>query len=199
MHSSTSSSSYTAITPHTTVAGKLITRYEPLPNLSIENALTISTARLDDSGYRNNIRATSLTVSYAISDRLSAFASGTYDSFFAEGDIVYARGGGPLVSVIRDQEIHRVWQAGVDLKTTRRLGIRASGSYDRLTGSGEIVGEPPAYGPMRWPLATATLYYDIPRAGRLWMDLQRSYYIEELVPVNNFSANLLTLRFTRNF
>jgi hypothetical protein len=199
IHSSTSGSSYTAITPHTTVAGKLITRYEPLPNLSIENALTISTARLVDSNYRNSIRATSLTVSYAISDRLSTFASGSYDSFFAQGDIVYARGTSPLTSVIRDQEIHRVWQAGVDFKATRYAGLRASGSYDRLTGSGEILGEPPAYGPMKWPLATVTVYGDIPRAGRLWIDLQRTYYVEELVPVNNFSANLLTLRFTRNF
>jgi hypothetical protein len=52
---------------------------------------------------------------------------------------------------------------------------------------------------MKWPLATVTVYGDIPRAGRLWIDLQRTYYVEELVPVNNFSANLLTLRFTRNF
>jgi hypothetical protein len=199
IHGSTSSSSYTAITPYTTVAGKLITRYEPLPNLSVENALTISTARLVDSAYRNNVRAASLTVSYAIGERFSAFASATYDSFFAEGDIVYARGTSPLTSLIRDQEIHRVWQAGMDLKATRYFGVRASGSYDRLTGNGEIVGEPPAYGPLKWPLATATLYFDVPRAGRLWIDLQRSYYIEELVPVNNFSANLLMLRFTRPF
>jgi hypothetical protein len=92
-----------------------------------------------------------------------------------------------------------VWQAGVDVKAMRYGGLRVSGNYDRLTGVGEILGEPPAYGPLKWPLVTATVYADIPKAGRLWVDLQRTYYIEELVRVNNFSANLLTLRFTRSF
>jgi len=77
--------------------------------------------------------------------------------------------------------------------------VRASASFDRLTGRGEIVGEPPAYGPLTWPLGTATFYFDVPRAGRVSLDLQRTYYIEEIVPANNFSANLLTIRFTRGF
>ena len=200
IHSATSGSSYTAITPHTTVGGKLIARYDLLPNLSIENALRISTARLVDSGYRNSIRANTMTVSYAFNERFSAFGGMSYDSFFAQGEIVYARPATlPLRSQIRDQEIHRVWQAGFDVKPVKFMGLRFSGNYDRLTGSGEILGEPPAYGPLTWPLATATLYADIPKTGRLWIDLQRTYYIEELVPVNNFSANLLMLRFTRAF
>jgi hypothetical protein len=199
VHSSTNGSSYTAITPHTTIAGKLIARYQPLANLSIENALTLATSRLVDSGYRNRIRANTITIAYALEEKFSVFGGFGYDSFFAEGDIVYARGTSPLTSVIRDQEIHRVWQFGLDARLASRLGVRLSGNYDRLTGSGEILGEPPAYGPLKWPLATATVYMDIPRAGRFWLDLQRTYYIEELVPANNFSANLLTLRFTRTF
>jgi hypothetical protein len=199
IHSSTSGSSYTAITPHTTVAGKLIVRYQPLANLSIENALTISTSRLVDAHYRNSIRANTITVAYALEERFSAFASAGYDSFFAEGDIVYARGASPLTSTLRDQEIHRIWQLGVDVKPTNRVGLRVSGNFDRLTGRGEILGEPPAYGPLKWPVATGTVYMDLPKAGRFWLDLQRTYYIEELVPANNFSANLLTLRFTRAF
>jgi hypothetical protein len=200
IHSATSGSSYTAITPHTTVAGKLIARYDLLPNLSVENALRISTARLVDSGYRNSIRANTIMVSYALNERFSAFGGLSYDSFFAQGEIVYARPVSlPLRSEIRDQEIHRVWQAGFDLKPVRFMGVRFSGNYDRLTGVGEILGEPPAYGPLKWPLATGTLYMDIPKAGRLWVDLQRTYYVEELVPANNFSANLLMLRFTRTF
>jgi hypothetical protein len=200
IHSATSGSSYTAITPHTTVAGKLIARYDPLPNLSIENALRISTARLVDSGYRNSIRSDSIMVSYAVNERVSAFAGFSYDSFYAQGEIVYARPATlPLRSEIRDQEIHRVWQAGFDVKPVDFIGLRFSGNYDRLTGSGEILGEPAAYGPLKWPLATGTFYADIPKAGRLWIDLQRTYYAEELVPANNFSANLLMLRFTRTF
>ena len=200
IHSATSTSSYTAITPHTTIAGKLFARYDILPNLALENALMVSNARLVDSGYRNRIRANTITVSYALDERFSAFAGFTYDSFFAKGEIVYARPVTlPLRSEIRDQEIHRVWQAGLDFKPVQFMGIRLSANYDRLTGSGEILGEPPAYGPLKWPLGTGTVYADIPKAGRLWIDLQRTYYMEELVPVNNFSANLLMLRFTRSF
>jgi hypothetical protein len=198
IHSSTNGASYTAITPHTTVAGKLIARYQPLPNLSIENSLTVSNSRLDDSKYRNRIRANTITIAYAIEERLSIFGGLTYDSFFAEGEIVYARGTSPLRSTLRDQEIHRIWQGGLDFKALRYLGFRVSGNYDRLTGVGEILGESPAYGPVKWPLATGTVYVDS-KAGRLWVDLQRTYYVEELVPANNFSANLLTLRFTRSF
>jgi hypothetical protein len=199
IHSSTSGSSYTAITPHTTVSGKLIARFEPLANLSIENALTVSNSRLIDAHYRNSIRANTITVAYALEERFSAFGSVGYESFFAQGDIVYARGTSPLLGVLRDQEIHRVWQAGLDVKPARYVGFRFSGNYDRLTGQGEISGEPPAYGPLKWPLATGTVYFETPRLGRLSVDFQRTYYAEELVPANNFSANLLTLRFTRRF
>ena len=74
-----------------------------------------------------------------------------------------------------------------------------SANYDRMTGVGEILGEPPAYGPLTWPLATGTVYVEHPRLGRLSFDFQRTYYIEEIVPSNNFSANLLTIRYTRGF
>jgi hypothetical protein len=41
--------------------------------------------------------------------------------------------------------------------------------------------------------------YDFPRAGKLSIDLQRTYYAQQIVTVNNFSANLLTIRWTRDF
>lgn len=199
LYSSTNGASYTAITPHTRLVGRLATRFEILPNLSIENDLNISSARLVDSNYHNRIRANTITMSYVLNDQFSAFGSFGYESFFADGNIVYARGTSPLTSTIRDQEIHRVWQAGIDARPVRYVGLRVSGNFDRLTGAGEILGEPPAYGPVTWPLATGTVYFDIPRAGRLWLDLQRTYYAEEIVPANDFSANLLTIRFTRTF
>jgi hypothetical protein len=52
---------------------------------------------------------------------------------------------------------------------------------------------------MRFPLATATAYYDLPFAGQVGVDLQRTYYIEQIVRVNNFSANLLTVHWTKRF
>ena len=138
-------------------------------------------------------------LNYALDERFSAFAGMTYDSYFAQGDIVYARGAAPLTSTIRDQEIHRIWQAGIEAKPLRYLGFRVSANYDRLTGAGEIFGEPPAYGPLTWPMGTGTVYVEHSKLGRLSLDLQRTYYIEELVTANNFSANLLMIRFTRGF
>jgi hypothetical protein len=195
---SVSNVSYTPITPHTRTAGNVIVRFRPIPNLSIENTFNASTATLLDSSYRSSIRADSIALSYVWNDRLSLFGGLSYDSFYAQGDIEYARGT-PPTSFLRDQEIHRVWQAGVDMKPVHSVGIRASANYDRLTGRGIIDGEPPAYGPVRWPLASATVYYDCATVGRLSVDLARSYYIEELVTADNFSANLLTIRFTRKF
>jgi hypothetical protein len=191
--------SYTAISPHTRVAGHLVTRFELLPNLSIEDTLRVVTAELIDSNYENRIRSNTVMLNYALDERFSAFAGMTYDSYFAQGDIVYARGAAPLTSKIRDQEIHRIWQAGIEAKPLRYLGFRVSANYDRLTGAGEILGEPPAYGPLTWPMGTGTVYVEHSKLGRLSLDLQRTYYIEELVTANNFSANLLMIRFTRGF
>jgi len=199
LSSGISDKSYTAISPHTMVTGHLVARFELLPNLSIENTLRVVTSELVDANYENRIRSNSVMLSYAFDQRFSAFAGMTYDSYFAAGDIVYARGAAPLTSTIRDQEIHRIWQAGIDAKPLRYLGFRASANYDRLTGVGEIVGEPPAYGPLTWPMMTGTVYVEHPKVGRLSLDLQRTYYIEEIVTANNFSANLLAIRFTRGF
>jgi len=90
-------------------------------------------------------------------------------------------------------------QAGVEAKPNKHFGLRLTGNYDRSTGVGELSGEPPAYGPLTWPLVTGTVYFDFPKAGRLSLDLQRTYYIEQIVTANNFQANLLTIRWTRNF
>jgi hypothetical protein len=138
-------------------------------------------------------------LSYALTDRFSIFGGFSYLSYFAEGDIVYARGAPPLNDFLRDQETNRVWQGGVEAKASKRLGLRLSGNFDRSTGVGAISGEPPAYGPLTWPLVTGTIYYSFPRAGRLSIDLQRTYYSEQIVTGNNFQANLLTLRWTRDF
>lgn len=100
---------------------------------------------------------------------------------------------------MNDQAVNRVWQAGVEAKPSRYVGMKISGNYDRTTGVGQLSGEPPAYGPLRWPMVTGTVYFNFPKAGRLSIDLQRTYYREELVTANNFSANLLTMRWTRSF
>ena len=161
--------------------------------------MKIADNRLLESNFKSTVRSNSTNIYFALNERLTMFGGFTYDSFYASGDIVYARGPAPLNPELRNQEINRIWQAGFEVKPTARSGIRMSGNYDRTTGVGEIVGEPPAYGPMTWPMVSGSAYYDFHRVGKISIDLQRTYYIEELVPVNNFSANLLTIRWTRGF
>ncbi len=198
-HSTTNGASYTAITPHTQQGTRFVLRFQPMEKLSIEDEINVVNNKLIGVDFQNNIRSNALTVSYTLSDRLSVFAGFSYDSYYAQGDIVYARGPAPLADTLRDQEMNRVWQGGLEIKPTKRSGLRLTGNFDRSSGVGQISGEPPAYGPVTWPLVTGTGYYDFPVAGRLSVDLQRTYYSEQIVTVNNFSANILTIRWTRSF
>jgi hypothetical protein len=199
VHAFDSGSSYTAITPHTEVAGHVITRLQPYKKVTLEDDLNFSNDKLIDSSFQDNVRSNTVTLSYALNDRFSVFGGFTYDSIFAAGNIVYARGTAPLNDFLRDQEVDRVIQAGVEAKPSKYFGFRFNGNFDRSTGLGQISGEPPAYGPLTWPLATGTVYVNFPKAGRLSVDLQRTYYIEQIITANNFQANLLTIRWTRDF
>jgi hypothetical protein len=199
VHAFDNGSSYTAITPRTEVAGHVIFRYQPMAKVTLEDDLNLANDKLIDASFQDNVHSNTVTLSYALNDRYSIFGGFTYDSMFAAGNIVYVRGTAPLNDFLRDQEADRVIQAGVEAKPCKYFGLRLTGNFDRSTGLGQISGEPPAYGPLTWPLVTGTVYWDFPKAGRLSVDLQRTYYIEQIVPGNNFSANLLTIRWTRNF
>ena len=199
VHSFDNGSSYTAITPHTEVAGHLISRFQPFKKVSLEDDLNLANDKLIDASFQDRVHSNTVTLSYALNDRYSLFTGFTYDSIFAAGDIVYARGTPPLNDFLRDQEVDRVIQAGVEAKPTKYFGLKFTGNFDRSTGLGQISGEPPAYGPLTWPLATGTVYVNFPKAGRLSVDLQRTYYIEQIITANNFQANLLTIRWTRDF
>jgi hypothetical protein len=209
-HSMTNGASYTSITPHTQQGAHFMVRVRPTEKLSVENDLTFANNKLLATNFQNNIRSDAITVSYSLSDRLSVFGGFSYDSFYAQGNIQYVRGTAPLNDFLRDQEVNRVWSGGIEAKPSKRTGLRLTGNFDRSTGTGAISGvppatsppnynEPPAYGPMTWPLVTGTAYYNLPIAGQIAVDLQRTYYSEEIVRVNNFSANLLTIRWTRTF
>jgi len=199
IHHANSDAAYTAITPDSHTSGRLSVRYQPLAQLSIEDSMKIGDSRLLESNFKSSVRSNSTNIFFAWNNWMSLFGGFTYDSFFASGDIVYARGPAPLNTQLQNQEINRIWQAGFEVKPTAHSGIRMSGNYDRTTGVGQIVGEPPAYGPMTWPMVSGSAFYDFRRVGKISVDLQRTYYDEELVPANNFSANLLTIRWTRSF
>ena len=199
VQSITSGASYTRITPHTDVSTRWVVRYQPTSKLSIEENFVIRNRRLVDTDFQNNIRSNAATVTWAWSDRFSSFAGLSYDSFLATASVNFLRGTPPLNTTWRDQTVNRVWQAGVSAQPLPRMGLSFSGNFVRSTGAGEISGEPPNFGPLTWPMATGTAYYDVPKFGRLAVDLQRTYYLEEIVRGNDFQANLLTIRWTRGF
>jgi hypothetical protein len=198
-HNTDNSASYTAISPHTQQAAHFVLRVHPIEKLTLEDELSVADNKLLAANFQNNIRSNAFTVSYSLSDRFSVFGGFSYNSYFAQGDILYARGAAPLAGTLRDQELDRTWLGGIEGRPTKRIGLRLSGNYDRSSGVGAISGEPPAYGPLVWPLITGTAYYDLPVVGRFAVDLQRTYYAEQIVRVNNFSANLLTIRWTKAF
>jgi len=198
-HSTTNGASYTAMTPHTEQGARFVVRIQPTDKLSIENETHLLNSKFITTDFENNVRSNAFTVSYALNERFSIYGGFSYESYFAQGNIVYARGTAPLNDILRDQELNRVWQGGIELKPAKRAGLRLTGNFDRSSGVGQISGEPPAYGPVTWPLVTGTGYYDFPVAGRLSVDLQRTYYSEQIVTANNFAANLLTIKWTRDF
>ena len=198
-HSTDNGASYTAISPHTQQATRFILRFHPIDKLSFEDEVSIANNKLLATNFENNIRTNAFTVSYALGERFSIFGGFSYDSYFAQGNILYARGTAPLADTLQDQELNRTWSGGIEAKPTKRIGLRLSGNHDRSSGVGAITGEPPAYGPMVWPMITGTAYYDLPILGQFAIDLQRTYYAEQIVTVNNFSANMLTIRWTKGF
>ena len=199
IHTLNNGTSYTSINPHTETDGRAVVKFHPYAKFSIDNDLNVSNGKFVTTHYENHVRANTTTASYALNERFSIFAGFSYESLFAQGDIIYFRGTPPLQNFLRDQEVNRVWLGGIDAKPTRRLNVRFSGNFDRSSGVGRISGEPPAYGPVTWPLATGTVSYNFPAIGRLAVDLQRTYYVQQIVTGNNFAANLLTVRWSHDF
>jgi hypothetical protein len=218
--------SYTRITPHIDQSGRFVFRVQPTSKFSIEDSLFIRNRRLLDPDctslvehsncYENNSRSNATNVSYSFNENFALFGGFSYDSYFATDSIFFIppRGASPYEALWRDQFINRVWQGGLSVKAPKYVGANFSGNFVRTTGFSEITGEPVKNGPLIWPMITGTFWFEFPRAGRLSLDLQRSYYAEEIVqqgyspldpfsltPIhaNDFSANVLTIRWTKDF
>jgi len=195
----TNGASYSRISAHTDIGSRFMFRFRPTEKLTIEDNLVFHNRKFQDTDYVNNLRLNAFNVSYDLHERFGIFGGFSYDSFFATASVIFLRGTEPRSVAWRDQTVNRVWQAGVAVKPHRSFGVNLSGNFVRTTGAGEISGEPPYFGPLTWPLATGSIYYDFPKLGRLAIDLQRTYYIEEIIRGNDFRANLLTIRWTRDF
>jgi hypothetical protein len=197
--STTNGGPYTRISPRTDRTFRFTGKFNVNDKLTIENNSYIRNGKYTTAEFENSFRSTGTTLTYSVADRMSLFGGFVYDSFFATAAVTFLRGTAPLDATWRDQTINRVWQAGIDASPIPGLDLRVSGNYIRTTGAGEISGELPISGPLTWPMVTGTASYNFPKVGRLAVDLQRTYYIEELMQGDNFSANVLSIRWMKEF
>lgn len=192
--------SYTRITPHIDTGARFFLRLRPTEKLSLDDTIVVRNRRLLQSDFHNTIRANAFSANYEVNPRLTVFAGFSYDSLFASNYVNFLRGTAPFTNVaLRDQTIERLWHGGLRILPARGVGVSFSGNFLRVTGVGEIAGEAPIYGPMTYPFASGSVWYDFPRMGRLTAQLQRTYYAEQIVAANNFSSNILMISWTRSF
>ncbi|HKT80940.1 MAG TPA: hypothetical protein VJP86_12015 [Vicinamibacterales bacterium] len=195
-----SDASYTRMSPIQRTVANLTLHAEPAAGFTVEAAATLADADLYSTSFVSHTRTASLQLGYTLSERLTTFGGLDYQTYLGTGDTTFLRGTAPITDIaMEDSEIDRIWQAGATLRATENLDITASGSFVRTTGTDSITGEPPLYGPTSFPLATVSASYNIPRAGQISIDWQRTYMLQDLLPANNFSANLFTVRYGRRF
>jgi hypothetical protein len=106
----------------------------------------------------------------------------------------------PLAQVsLTDQNVERLWQAGFNAGPVKHFSATFAGNYVRVNGQGIVLGQTPLYGPVTFPYASGSLFYDAGKAGKLGILLQRTYYTEQIAPGNNFGAKILLISWTRSF
>lgn len=204
IHGYSNNASYTALTPHTDLTSRLVATYRITDKLSLQDELYLVSQKLLAVDFHGKVQSNGIMLNYAANSKYSLFGGFTYDNEFASGIIAWQRGVPAPQTIdtadrLRDQNLNRIWQGGFEAQPVNRFGIRFTGNYERTTGLGEETGINPVYGPLTFPYATGTLYYDMPKAGRFSIDLERTYYIQQIITGNNFSANMLTIRWDRQF
>ncbi len=199
IHTFNNGASYTSLTPHTDTTGRVVGNLRLTKKFSLSDELYIVSQQLLAVQYHGKVQTNSTMLNYTLNPKYSLFAGFTYDNEFASGEINYQRGTPPLNDTLRDQALNRVWQAGLAAQPSKYFGIRFTGNFERTTGLGQESGISPVYGPLTSPYGTGEVYFNFPKAGTLSVDLQRTYYIQQIITVNNFSANMLTIRWTRDF
>jgi hypothetical protein len=192
--------SYTQLMPHTDVKSRAVARIRPVEKFWIEDTFNTQDSKLDVVDFHDRVRANSTTATYEVSDKFSTFVGFSYDSFYAQSVVNFLQGLAPLAQVsLTDQNVDRVWQAGFNARPVKHFSMSFAGNYVRVNGQGIVLGETPLYGPMTFPYASGSLSYDAGKAGKLGIQLQRTYYIEQIVPGNNFGAKILLISWTRSF
>lgn len=191
---------YTRMSPSDRDVAHLGITITPTEALSLTASVDRNTATLNEAAFESRIQGASLQASYVVDERVTAFGSIDYRRLFATGDTTFLRGTAPITNVVmQDRETDRVWQGGVTLRVTAAFAITATGIYDQVLGTDSITGEPPLYGPLSFPLGTVSASYQVPRLGKISLDVQRTHYYQDLLPLNDFRASMVTLHLTRGF
>ena len=186
--------------PHTDVRTRAVARIRPVEKFWIEDTFTSQDSKLDVVNFHSRVRSNSTMATYELADKLSAFGGFAYDSFYAQSYVNFLQGLSPLAQVsLTDQNVARLWQLGFNAGPVKHFSMSFAGNYVRVNGQGIVLGSTPLYGPMTFPYASGSLSYDAGKTGKLGIQLQRTYYIEQIVPGNNFGAKILLISWTRSF
>jgi hypothetical protein len=191
---------YTRLSPLERHGVRALVRFEPVSTVSVEGDITATNAERVEAGFRSRTRSYGARVSYAPTENYSVFGGYDRRSFSASGNGTFLRGTAPITGLLLlDREVNKVWQGGGVLRPVPRLVVTLTANYSRTTGYDMIAGEPPLYGPTTFPYGIVSVSYEVPRAGRVTLDLQRTYLKQEILSMNDFGATLATIRYSRSF
>jgi hypothetical protein len=191
---------YTRMSPVQRNVGRAVVQIQPIDGLTFDFNANITDAELPGASFVSHTRLAAGQISYKLSDRLNVLGGLDIQSFLGLGNVSFLRGTAPIANdEMRDREIDRTWQVGATVKVNSRVGVTATANFLTVLGTDTIAGEPPLYGPESFPFGTGSVYVEVPRFGRLSVDLQRTHLFQDLLPLNDFSATLLTLRYSRSF
>jgi hypothetical protein len=198
--SSYSDTTFTRMSPIQRNISRVVVNMEPMKGLSIEAAASRTDAELFATDFVSHTRFGSVMASYAFGDQVVAAGRSRLSELPRHGDrhVPAGHSAHRRRADARSGNRSRVARRG-RYKATNRLGVTVTGNFDQVRGADTILGEPPLYGPESFPYVTGTVYYDVLW---LWQDFGRSathILLKELLPLNNFSASLLTIRYTRGF
>ncbi len=191
---------YVRISPESSVASKIRTRFSPSDKWGIDNTFSFRNVSTQTLDFEAHARSNSTTLWYQPAARIGFQGGFTYANFSSHNSIAFLQGVPPLSGLLSvDQTVDRTVTAGLSLNATNALSLGFTGQFIRSTGAGTIPGSPTTYGPLTWPAWSAEIGYNTKHLGRVVFAWQRSYYFEDLFRAADYSSNGFTLRFERAF
>ena len=91
----TNGASYTRISPHTDVGGRIVFRFKPTEKITVEDNLVLRNRKFLDTDFRNNLRLNSINIAYDLNERFGIYGGFSYDSWFATASVTFLRGTPP--------------------------------------------------------------------------------------------------------